>query len=75
MPAMAKTEKIAQNASMAELRIRGMPEDLRKNLRLVALQEGVSMNQWVIDTLQAAVDERGVSDFSLLKTDPKKSKK
>jgi len=64
---MAKKLLVAQDEGIAELRIRNMPESLRKNLRLLALQEGVTMNDWVIAALIEAVDEKGKQGSPLFK--------
>lgn len=43
---------------MAELRIRNMPERVRKALRIWSVEAGTPMNTIVIETLTKAVDAR-----------------
>ena len=46
------------NRSMAELRIRNMPELLRRRLKVVAAEEGKSLNAVVIELLAEALAKR-----------------
>lgn len=46
-------------ARMAELRIRAVPEPLRRELKSAAALEGTSLNQLVIDLLTEALAARG----------------
>jgi plasmid stability protein len=46
------------NRSMAELRIRNMPELLRRRLKIAAAEEGKSMNAVVIELLAEALAKR-----------------
>ena len=43
----------------AEMRIKKVPEELHKSLRKWAIDEGQTLNDWVIALLQRAVDKRG----------------
>jgi plasmid stability protein len=42
-----------------ELRIRDMPEELHKSLRIRAVTEGTSLNGLVIDLLRQAMEKHG----------------
>ena len=44
--------------SMAELRIRNMPENLRRRLKVAAAEEGKSLNAVVIELLAEALAQR-----------------
>jgi plasmid stability protein len=46
------------NRSMAELRIRNMPELLRRRLKVAAAEEGKSLNAVVIELLAEALAQR-----------------
>ena len=46
------------NRSMAELRIRNMPELLRRRLKIVAAEEGKTLNAVVIELLAEALAQR-----------------
>jgi plasmid stability protein len=52
-------EAIADRQTMAEWRIRNLPERVRKALRLWAVEDEVAMNALIIQLLTAAVDKRG----------------
>ncbi len=43
---------------MAEMRIRGIPEDLYKRFKILCIEEGAGLNDKVIDLIRVAVAKR-----------------
>jgi plasmid stability protein len=44
-------------ASMAEMRIRNIPENLHKRFKMLCVDEGISINEKVIRLVKEAVDK------------------
>jgi hypothetical protein len=45
------------NASMAEMRIRNIPENLHKRFKMLCVDEGVSINHKILQLMKAAVEK------------------
>jgi plasmid stability protein len=50
---------IMQDARMAEMRIRDVPDHLRKAFKIACAEEDISMNQKLIELMRKYLEKRG----------------